>query len=155
MSKPTNWLLFAILVGGILFLQPLNGRAAELDPKFKDAQKAALIRGDTNLLSQFSSQTKAEKLTKKWTLMAAQSLNDRGSYFSNQGAASLAEFINQSVATALKNDPSPQKLAEADANFGRLMREMGKIATRDTRGEIGPDTLQKARLSLCPLWPFC
>ena len=77
----------------------------------------------------------------------------------NDNANKGFDFLNQKAAEAYQQDGSSKNLAKIVDRYRKLLIEIKGAQTPKTNNseeyEVSYESIKKAKLKLCPLYPFC
>lgn len=89
--------------------------------------------------------------------IAQETVRSRNCYFSQEAESQLREMVANGVTYTMSDLDinNPMQVARAERNIRELCVKLCERARNENKLIVENRIFSSARLSLCPIWPFC
>lgn len=89
--------------------------------------------------------------------IAQETVRSRNCYFSREAESQLREMVTSGVIYTMSDLDinNPMQVARAERNIRELCEKLCERARNENKFIVENRNFSSARLSLCPIWPFC
>ena len=98
-----------------------------------------------------------QELIAEFMSVAHQTVWSRNCKFSSDAEANLLEMVSSAVNNTMTEADvnNPVQIARAESNMRELCYKLCERTKSDNKFIVENRTFSYARMSICPIWPFC